>query len=71
VDNGIEDFNLLMADNSSLLAERNDFHYHCEDLEKERVELRSEAWKRITDLEARVKSAKAHSIDVAAVARGN
>jgi hypothetical protein len=32
VDNGIEDYNLLMAGNASLLDEPNDFHCHCEDL---------------------------------------
>jgi hypothetical protein len=37
VDIGIEDYNLLMEGNKSLLVERNDFQYHCEDLQ---VELR-------------------------------
>jgi hypothetical protein len=32
VENGIEDYDLLLEGNKSLLAERDDFHYHCEDL---------------------------------------
>jgi hypothetical protein len=31
MDNGVEDYNLLMEGNKSLLAECNDFCYHCED----------------------------------------
>jgi hypothetical protein len=65
VDNGIKDYNLLMVGNASLLAERNDFRYPCEDSEKELAGGRSNAKKRITDLEAKVKSAEAHGIDVA------
>jgi hypothetical protein len=65
VDNGIEDYSLLMEGNKSFLAERKDFDYHCEDLKVELVEVRSNAKKRIANLEARVKSIEAHSIDVA------
>jgi hypothetical protein len=68
-DNGVEDYNLLMAGNSSLLAKRNDFHYRCEDLEKELAEVRSDTGKRIADMEAKVKSAEAHSIDAATVGK--
>jgi hypothetical protein len=67
VDNGVEDYNLLMAGNSSLLAKRNDFHYRCEDLEKGLAEVRSDSGKRIADMEAKVKSAEARSIDAATV----
>jgi hypothetical protein len=66
MDNGVEDYNLLMEGNKSLLAEHNDFHYRCEDLKVGLLEVRSDAGKRTFDLEARVMAAKAHSVDVAA-----
>jgi hypothetical protein len=69
VDNGIEDYILLMTSNACLLAECNDFRYRCEDLEKELVDVRSDTKKRIADLEAKVKSAKAHRIDVVAASK--
>jgi FtsZ-binding cell division protein ZapB len=34
VDNGVNDYNLLQVGNNSLLAERTDFKYNFEDLEK-------------------------------------
>jgi hypothetical protein len=66
VDNGIEDYDLLLEGNKSLLAERDDFHYHCKDLWAELAEERSGAGKQIADLEAKIKFAKTHSADVAA-----
>jgi hypothetical protein len=65
VDNGIEVFNLLMMGNKSLLTEHNDFQYRCEDLKVEMAEARSDAKKRIVDLEVRDKSTEARSIDIA------
>jgi hypothetical protein len=65
VENGNEDYDLLLEGNKSLLAERNNFHYRCEDLRAELMEVRSSTEKQITDLEAEVKSAEAHSTDVA------
>jgi hypothetical protein len=32
MENGVEDYGLLLEGNKSLLAERDDFCYHCEDL---------------------------------------
>jgi uncharacterized protein YydD (DUF2326 family) len=58
VDNGIEDYSLLMEGNKSLLAEHNDFYYCCEDLKAELAMVCSDAKKRTTDLEARVKASK-------------
>jgi hypothetical protein len=66
VDNGVEDYILLLEGNKSLLAERNDFHYRCEDLKAELTEVHSDAQKRTADLEVRAKAAEAHSINVAA-----
>jgi hypothetical protein len=66
VDNGANDYNLLLMGNSSLLAERNDFKYRCEDLGKELAEVRSDTEERIAYLEVKAMSAKAHSIDVVA-----
>jgi hypothetical protein len=51
VDNGVKDYNLLLEGNKSLLAEHNDFHYHCEDLKAELAEVHSDAEKRTTNLE--------------------
>jgi hypothetical protein len=65
MDNGVKDYNLLMEGNKSLLAEHNDFSYHCEDLKAELAKVRSDAEKRTADLEAKVKATKAHSVDVA------
>jgi hypothetical protein len=65
VDAGIEDYDLLMEGNKSLLAERNEFCYHCEDLNVELAKVHSDAEKIITNLEVRVKSAEAHNVDVA------
>jgi hypothetical protein len=56
VDNGIEDYCLLMEGNKSLLAEHNDFYYCCEDLKLAMV--CSDAKKRTADLEVRVKASK-------------
>jgi hypothetical protein len=63
VDAGIEVYNLLMEGNKSLLAERDEFRYLSNDLE---TELASSAEKSVADLEARIKSAEAHNVDVAA-----
>jgi hypothetical protein len=65
MDNGVNDYNLLLVGNKSLLAECNDFHYHCEYLKVELAEARSDAQKKAVDLEVRVRAAEAHSIDVA------
>jgi hypothetical protein len=65
VDNGIEDYNLLMEGNKNLLAEHNDFCHRCEDLKVELAGVRSEAKKKIMDLEARAKSVEVHNVDVA------
>jgi hypothetical protein len=53
VDNGLDDYNLLMEGNKSLLAERNDFCYRCEDLKAELAEAHSDAQKKTADLEVR------------------
>jgi hypothetical protein len=50
VDAGIEDYDLLMEGNKSLLVERDEFHYRCEDLKVELVRDRSDAKKNITSL---------------------
>jgi hypothetical protein len=63
---GIEDYDLLMEGNKSLMAARDEFRYRCEDLKVELARVGSDAEKNIADLEARLKSAEAHSVDVAA-----
>jgi hypothetical protein len=66
VDNGIEDYDLLLEGNKSFLAERDNLRFRCEDLQAELAEVSSDTKKQIADLEVKVKSAEAHSVDVAA-----
>jgi hypothetical protein len=66
VNAGIEDYELLMDGNKSLLAECDDFRYHSEDLQAELAEVCSDAKKIIAILESKVKSTDGHSDDVAA-----
>jgi hypothetical protein len=66
VDIGVKDYALLMEGYKSLLAQRDDFHHHCEGLEVEVAEVGFDAKKKVADLEGRVKCAKAHSVDIAA-----
>jgi hypothetical protein len=65
VDAGIEDYNLLMEGNKSLLAERDEFRYRSSDLETEPSQVRSNAKMSVSDLETRIKSAKGHCMDAA------
>jgi hypothetical protein len=60
VDHSIEDYNLLVMGNKSLLSERNELKCHCEDLQVALVETCSDTKKRVADLEAKVKSTEAH-----------
>jgi hypothetical protein len=62
---GVEDYSLLMAANESLLAEHNELCYCTEDLESELVKARSDAAENIAALEAKLKCAEAHSLDIA------
>jgi hypothetical protein len=69
VDAGIEDYNLLMQGNKSLLAEHDEFCYHSDDMENELVKAHSSAKESIADLEAKIKFVEAHSVDVAAASK--
>jgi hypothetical protein len=64
MDNGVEDYILLMEGNKGHLAERIDFRHRCEDLKVVLAVVRSDATKRITDLEVRAMSVEAHSVNV-------
>jgi chromosome segregation ATPase len=66
VDTGIEDYDLFLEGNKSLLADHNELRYRSEDLESELAKVRSSAAESIAVLEARIKSAEAHNMDVAA-----
>jgi hypothetical protein len=46
VDNGVNDYNLLLEGNKSLLVGCNDFRYWCEDLKAELEEARYDAQKK-------------------------
>jgi SMC interacting uncharacterized protein involved in chromosome segregation len=61
-----EDYEVLQLGNASLLAERSDFRYQCEDLEDDLKKSRSDSAMSIAALEAKVKSAAPHSAEVAA-----
>jgi hypothetical protein len=60
VDHGIEDYNLLVIGNKSLLSERNDLKCRCEEVHAALAEAHSDAKKRVAELEARLKDGKAH-----------
>jgi hypothetical protein len=60
------DYEVLQLEVSSLLVERNDFRYRCEDLEDELKKARSDSVVSIAALEAKVKSVEAHNVEVAA-----
>jgi hypothetical protein len=66
VDHGVEDYNLLATDNEKLDSKHDKLKHHCEGLQAELVEARSDAEKHIADLEVKVWSAEAHSIGIAA-----
>jgi hypothetical protein len=66
VDLGIEDYNLVVTGNKKLPSEQDKLKHHCDGLEAELSEACSDVQKRIDDLEARVRSSEARSIDVAA-----
>jgi chromosome segregation ATPase len=63
---GIEDYDLLLEGNNSLLTECTTLRDHAADLESELAEARANATKDIATLETRVQSAKAHVVDIAA-----
>jgi hemerythrin-like domain-containing protein len=60
VDHSIEDYNLLVMGNQSLLCEHNELKCRCEDLQATLVEAHSDTKKRVVDLEAKVKSVEDH-----------
>jgi hypothetical protein len=60
------DYEVLQLEVSSLLVERNDFCYRCEDLEDELKKARSDSAVSIAALEAKVNSVEAHNVEVAA-----
>jgi hemerythrin-like domain-containing protein len=60
LDHSIKDYNLLVMGNKSLLSEHNELKCCCEDLQAALVKVCSDAKKRVSDLEAKVETAKAH-----------
>jgi hypothetical protein len=65
IDHGIKDYDLPLRDNKNLAFEHDELKYRCEGLQAELAEARSDAEKRVVILEAKVRSVKAHIIDVA------
>jgi hypothetical protein len=64
MDNGVEDYILLMEGNKGLLAERIDFRHCCEDLKVALAVVPFDSTKIIADLEVRAKFVEAHSVNV-------
>jgi hypothetical protein len=62
----VEDYNLVVEGNEKLASECDKLRQWCEGLVAKLSKTRSNAWRRIEDLEARVKSAEACSVDIAA-----
>jgi SMC interacting uncharacterized protein involved in chromosome segregation len=65
VDLGIQDFSLVVTGNKKLASECDKLKHRCEGLAVELSEARSNAQKIIDDLEAKLRSAEAHSVDTA------
>jgi hypothetical protein len=65
LDDGVEDYNLLMAGNDILLAECNDLCNCTEDLESELAKVRTAAAEDVAVLKVKIESTEAHSVDVA------
>lgn len=63
---GVEDYDLLMEGNKSLLPECDVLHERSENLDFELMKARASAAEDIAALEARVKSAEARIMDVTA-----
>jgi hypothetical protein len=66
VDAGIEDYNLLVEGNNSLLDKRDELHCHYDDLKTELVKVCSSPKESVADLEATIRSTETHSVHVAA-----
>jgi SMC interacting uncharacterized protein involved in chromosome segregation len=61
-----EEYDVLQLGNTSLLAECTNFRYRCEDLGAELAKAHSNSAVSIASIEANVKSAEAHAMDIAA-----
>jgi hypothetical protein len=66
MDAGIEDYDLLMEGNKSLLLECNALCEHFEDMESELTKAHASAAENNAAMEARIKSVEAHTMDEAA-----
>jgi hypothetical protein len=64
VADSIEDYEVLQLGNVSLLAERNDLRYRCEDLEAKLAKVCSNSATNIASIQAKIKSTKAHTVEV-------
>jgi hypothetical protein len=71
MDNSTKDYNLVVAGNKKLGSQQDQLKHHCENLQAELAQVRSDTEKQVADLEARVKSAEARSIDAAAEGEKN
>jgi hypothetical protein len=65
VDAGVEDYNLLMEGNKSLLPEHNELCHRSDDMESKLAKVRSSAEEGIAGLEAKIRSVKDHNVDLA------
>jgi hypothetical protein len=66
LDNGVEDYNLLMAGNESMLAESNNLSHCTEDLEFELAKVCAATAADVAALETKIESVESHNVDVTA-----
>jgi hypothetical protein len=65
LDHSIEHYELVVASNRKLCSERDQLKIHCNNLQAELVQARSDAEKGISNLEAKVASVEAYTIEIA------
>jgi flagellar capping protein FliD len=66
VDLNAKDYNLVVVGNKKLAFEHNQLNLYSESLQAKMAQIRSDADKRITDLEAKTKFAETHVVEIAA-----
>jgi LPS O-antigen subunit length determinant protein (WzzB/FepE family) len=65
VDHSVEDYKMVVAGSRTISSGRDRLKIRCESLQAELVQARSDAKKRVSNLEAKVKFAEAHGVELA------
>jgi hypothetical protein len=71
VDHGAEDYEMVVAGSREVSSECDQLKIHCESLQAELVQARSDAEKRVSDLEVKVKFAEARGVEIASESEKN